>query len=103
MEKASPYFCARSTKFRQKGERVSYKKETVRICVRRSGEKRNAVRGEKQKFPENLPGTAVLGPLHDGGEKFLVPVFGEDKKGLVNDLLCAGVRAALCQPEYCCQ
>ena len=38
------------------------KKETVRICVRRSGEKRNAVRGEKQKFPGNLPGTAVLGP-----------------------------------------
>lgn len=59
--------------------------------------------GEKQKFPGNLPGTAVLGPLHDGGEKFLVPVFGEDKKGLINDLLCAGVRAALCQPEYCCQ
>lgn len=71
--------------------------------MRRSGEKRNAARGEKQKFPGNLPGTAVLGPLHDGGEKFLVPVFGEDKKGLVDDLLCAGVRAALCQPEYCCQ
>ena len=62
--------------------------------MRRSGEKRNAVRGEKQKFPGNLPGTAILGPLHDGGEKFLVPVFGEDKKGLINDLLCAGVRAA---------
>ena len=80
---------------------MPYKKETVRICVRRSGEKRNAVRGEKQKFPGNLPGTAVLGPLHDGGEKFLVPVFGEDKKGLINDLLCASIRAALCQPEYC--
>ena len=82
---------------------MPYKKETVRICVRHSGEKRNAARGEKQEFPGNLPGTAVLGPLHDGGEKFLVPVFGEDKKGLINDLLCASVRAALCQPEYCCQ
>lgn len=71
---------------------MPYKKETVRICVRRSGEKRNAARGEKQKFPGNLPGTAVLGPLHDGGEKFLVPVFGEDKKGLINDLLCASIR-----------
>ena len=82
---------------------MPYKKETVRICVRHNGEKRNAARGEKQEFPGNLPGTAVLGPLHDGGEKFLVPVFGEDKKGLINDLLCASVRAALCQPEYCCQ
>ena len=64
---------------------MPYKKETVRICVRHSGEKRNAARGEKQEFPGNLPGTAVLGPLHDWGEKFLVPVFGEDKKGLIND------------------